>query len=177
MQMKALQKQADEINWPKSSNDLPVLTWDDFTEACKTRQLVVISGFIHDVSTFIDEHPGGRAFIKTRLGKDATTAFFGGVYDHSNGANNLLAQYRVGIISGGYEIESLKKYSQLIEDLKVSGAEGVAGKSGDISTKTRKTVVMKGDPQLLHASLGTPTRIPKLDTPRMTGGLGHAIEA
>jgi stearoyl-CoA desaturase (delta-9 desaturase) len=43
--------------------------------ASKERQLVVIGGFIHDVSDFIDEHPGGAQLIKTRLGKDATSAF------------------------------------------------------------------------------------------------------
>lgn len=68
MKLKAVAKEADEIRWPKDSNHLPVLTWDEFQEACKTRQLMVISGYIHDVSTFIDEHPGGRALIKTRLG-------------------------------------------------------------------------------------------------------------
>lgn len=35
-------------------------------------------------------------------GKDATTAFFGGVYDHSNAAHNLLAMKRVGILYGGH---------------------------------------------------------------------------
>ena len=78
MKLKAVAREADEIRWPKSSNHLPVLTWDEFQEACKTRQLMVISGYIHDVSTFIDEHPGGRALIKTRLGRDATNAFYGG---------------------------------------------------------------------------------------------------
>ncbi|MEI4889620.1 cytochrome b5-like heme/steroid binding domain-containing protein, partial [Klebsiella pneumoniae] len=81
MKLKAISRQAEEIQWPKDSNHLPVLTWDDFEAECKTRQLMVIGGFIHDVSTFIDEHPGGRALIKTRLGRDATTAFYGGVYD------------------------------------------------------------------------------------------------
>lgn len=50
MQMKKISKQAEEITWPKSSNHLPVLTWDEFTEACKTRELIVVSGFIHDVA-------------------------------------------------------------------------------------------------------------------------------
>ncbi|KAG0653165.1 hypothetical protein C6P46_003716, partial [Rhodotorula mucilaginosa] len=108
MKLKAISRQAEEIQWPKDSNHLPVLTWDDFEAECKTRQLMVIGGFIHDVSTFIDEHPGGRALIKTRLGRDATTAFYGGVYDHSNGASNVLSRYRVGVISGGYEVEHMK---------------------------------------------------------------------
>jgi stearoyl-CoA desaturase (delta-9 desaturase) len=75
------------------------------------------------------------------------------------------------------EIESLKKYSQLIEDLKISGSDGVAGKSGDISTTVRKTSAIKGDPSLLHAPVQTVERVPRLDSTRLTGGLGHAIEA
>lgn len=53
------------------------------------RPLIVIAGFIHDVSGFIDEHPGGAHLIIKMIGKDATTAFFGGVYDHSNAAHNV----------------------------------------------------------------------------------------
>ena len=37
----------------------------------------------------MDEHPGGRHLIAKMIGKDATTAFFGGVYDHSNAAHNV----------------------------------------------------------------------------------------
>jgi stearoyl-CoA desaturase (delta-9 desaturase) len=55
----------------------------------KERNLVLISGFIHDVSSFVDEHPGGRHLVSKNIGKDATTAFFGGVYDHSNAAHNV----------------------------------------------------------------------------------------
>ena len=58
-------------------------------EQAKDRPLVLISGFIHDVSSFMDEHPGGIHLVKKNLGKDATTAFFGGVYDHSNAAHNV----------------------------------------------------------------------------------------
>jgi stearoyl-CoA desaturase (delta-9 desaturase) len=82
------------------------------------RPLVLISGFIHDLSTFMDEHPGGRHFLVKMIGKDATTAFFGGVYEHSNAAHNvslpffsfpptsnglfqLLSMKRVGILAGG----------------------------------------------------------------------------
>ena len=53
------------------------------------RPLVIVAGFIHDVSSFMDEHPGGRHLIAKMIGKDATTAFFGGVYDHSNAAHNV----------------------------------------------------------------------------------------
>lgn len=58
-------------------------------EQSKERPLVLIAGFIHDVSSFIDEHPGGRHLLAKNVGKDATAAFFGGVYDHSNAAHNV----------------------------------------------------------------------------------------
>ena len=71
-------------------------------EQSAERPLVLISGFIHDVSNFMDEHPGGKHLIAKMIGKDATTAFFGGVYDHSNAAHNLLSMKRVGILDGGH---------------------------------------------------------------------------
>ena len=71
-------------------------------EQSAKRPLVLITGFIHDVSDFMDEHPGGRHLIAKMIGKDATTAFFGGVYDHSNAAHNLLSMMRVGILDGGH---------------------------------------------------------------------------
>jgi len=84
--------------------------------------LVLISGFIHDVGAFLDEHPGGRHLLAKQIGKDASTAFFGGVYEHSNAAHNvsnrramderencvliamaaqLLSMMRVGVLHGG----------------------------------------------------------------------------
>lgn len=53
------------------------------------------------MSNFVDEHPGGPHLLIKFIGKDATTAFFGGVYDHSNAAHNLLAMKRVGVLHGG----------------------------------------------------------------------------
>ncbi|CAG8823638.1 692_t:CDS:1, partial [Dentiscutata erythropus] len=67
---------------------------------------ICIEGIIYDVSNFMDEHPGGKTLIFTSLGKDMTTAFNGGVYDHSNAARNLMSSFRVGVISGGGEVES-----------------------------------------------------------------------
>ena len=44
------------------------------------------------MSSFINEHPGGAHLLTKSVGKDATTAFFGGVYDHSNAAHNVCPQ-------------------------------------------------------------------------------------
>lgn len=90
-------------------------------EQSQTRSLVIVSGFIHDVGAFLDEHPGGRHLLAKQIGKDASTAFFGGVYEHSNAAHNvsairvylplkavltalgpkLLSMMRVGVLHGG----------------------------------------------------------------------------
>jgi cytochrome b involved in lipid metabolism len=104
--LKALQRERRVIQWPKNNDDLPILTWEqcasslspicfmpsDTDPSCVVqeehkssgRNLVVVGGYIHDVSDFINDHPGGAGIIKTRLGKDVTTAFHGGVYDHSS---------------------------------------------------------------------------------------------
>ncbi|KAI7236258.1 hypothetical protein KC343_g4900, partial [Hortaea werneckii] len=52
---------------------------------------------------------GGKAMIKSGIGKDATAMFNGGVYNHSNAAHNLLSTMRVGVIRGGMEVEIWKR--------------------------------------------------------------------
>ncbi|KAF7354276.1 Acyl-CoA desaturase [Mycena venus] len=104
MQLKRLRETQESLAWPSDSNDLPVISWDSYIEQCAQRPLILISGFIHDVASFIDEHPGGAHWIVKYIGKDATTAFFGGVYDHSNAAHNLLAMKRVGVLHGGIRL-------------------------------------------------------------------------
>lgn len=111
MKLQQLQEETEALNWPKSYNELPVISWEDFRAEAKERSLIAIHGFIHDASSFAEDHPGGAHLIKRAIGTDATTAFFGGVYDHSNAAHNLLAMMRVGILEGGMEVEHLKRRS------------------------------------------------------------------
>ncbi|CAE7158894.1 unnamed protein product [Rhizoctonia solani] len=108
MELKKIKARADKIEWPKTSNDLPVISWEEFQAQAKKRNLVLVSGFIHDITSFMNEHPGGRHLLSKNIGRDATTAFWGGVYEHSNAAHNLLAMMRVGVLRGGLEIESEK---------------------------------------------------------------------
>ncbi|THH33814.1 hypothetical protein EUX98_g486 [Antrodiella citrinella] len=104
MQLKKLDEERERLPWPVTSDDLPVITWERYQSEAQSQQLILISGFIHDVGQFMDQHPGGRRLLETHVGKDATTAFFGGVYDHSNAAHNLLATMRVGALHGGLEL-------------------------------------------------------------------------
>ena len=77
-------------------------------EKAKTNALVLIEGIVYDITTFMDEHPGGRGVVRAGIGKDMTTAFNGGVYDHSNAARNLMSRFRVAVIAGGGEVEHRK---------------------------------------------------------------------
>lgn len=111
-----LQKKLDvkrsKLDWGVPIDKLPVLSWDEYVDMSNTngKALVAIAGVIHDVSSFINEHPGGKAMIMSGVGKDATAMFNGGIYNHSNAAHNLLGTMRVGIIRGGGEVDIWKKY-------------------------------------------------------------------
>lgn len=97
-QQKKLDRMKHQLNWGPSVEDLPVWDQEKFNASAKKDGLIVISGIIHDCKSFIKEHPGGQALIRASLGKDATKAFNGAVYAHSNAAHNLLSTMRVGIL-------------------------------------------------------------------------------
>ncbi|KIJ19333.1 hypothetical protein PAXINDRAFT_7824 [Paxillus involutus ATCC 200175] len=101
MQLKRLRETQEQLAWPSDAGHLLVINWESYQDQAKTRPLICVAGFIHDVSDFLDEHPGGPHLLTKNIGRDATTAFFGGVYDHSNAAHNLLAMKRVGVLRGG----------------------------------------------------------------------------
>ncbi|RPD69253.1 hypothetical protein L226DRAFT_539930 [Lentinus tigrinus ALCF2SS1-7] len=103
MKLKKLRVVQDNIQWPAQAEDLPVVSWESFRKEAQERPLLVVSGFIHDVGDFLDQHPGGRSLIRSHTSKDATAAFCGGVYEHSNAAHNLLSMMRVGVLHGGVE--------------------------------------------------------------------------
>jgi stearoyl-CoA desaturase (delta-9 desaturase) len=97
MVKKRLDKQLGRLNWGADLNTLPLFTIDDFKRRClEGSSLLIVNNLVHDVASFIPAHPGGEAIIKAYIGKDATSAFNGSVYDHSNGAHNLLGTLRIG---------------------------------------------------------------------------------
>ncbi|KAJ3279399.1 hypothetical protein HDU79_000641, partial [Rhizoclosmatium sp. JEL0117] len=58
------------------------------------KQLLIISGVVYDVTTFMEDHPGGKGFLKASVGRDVTASFNGEVYDHANAARNLMSSMR-----------------------------------------------------------------------------------
>jgi len=94
MQQKKLteaQQKLDEakkgFEWGPSVEDLPTIPRDEVD-----RSMIIIDGVAHDVSSF--EHPAGQDFLKPYLGRDATKAFNGKVYNHSYYARQVLATMR-----------------------------------------------------------------------------------
>ncbi|KAK7626726.1 delta-9 fatty acid desaturase [Phyllosticta citricarpa] len=116
MSQKKLDRARATLDWGIPLDQLPVISWDEYVERSsinaehgQKRAWILVAGVVHDVTDFISEHPGGRALIKSYVGKDATAAFNGGVYEHSNAAHNLLSTMRVGIVKGGMEVEIWKR--------------------------------------------------------------------
>lgn len=98
-QIKKINRDKKLLNFGPRLIDLPVWEESDFIENLKTNpNLVIISGIVHDVTRYLDIHPGGELLLRDALGKDATSAFNGGVYGHSNAATNILATMRVAML-------------------------------------------------------------------------------
>jgi stearoyl-CoA desaturase (delta-9 desaturase) len=67
----------------------------------KDKKWILLDGIIYDVENF--DHPGGAKYLNAGVGKDMTKSFNGGIYNHSNGARNLLSSMRVGVIKGAID--------------------------------------------------------------------------
>ncbi|KAL6349940.1 hypothetical protein AAG906_002047 [Vitis piasezkii] len=70
---------------------------------------VVIDGKVYDVTTYLDEHPGGDDVILATTGKDATDDFEDA--GHSNDARELMKSFCIG---------ELDMSSPAIPELKIS---------------------------------------------------------
>ncbi|KAL4976421.1 cytochrome b5-like heme/steroid binding domain-containing protein [Aspergillus desertorum] len=64
------------------------------THNTKEDSFVIIHGNVYDVSSFVDEHPGGEELLLDVAGKDATEAFEDVV--HSNEAREMLKGMHIG---------------------------------------------------------------------------------
>lgn len=111
---KVLNKLKSQLNWGTPISKLPLITPQEFkrlmsTAAHKDKIYIVILNVIHDITPFMHQHPGGLPLLVASNGKDATSAFFGGVYSHLTAAQNLLATMRIGYLDYGNEEEVWKK--------------------------------------------------------------------
>ncbi|KAK6454393.1 stearoyl-CoA desaturase [Scheffersomyces xylosifermentans] len=126
-QQQVINRMKSQLNWGTPISKLPLITPKDFkriiaSSSNKDRIYIVIQNIIHDITPFMDQHPGGVPLLKASHGKDATKAFYGGVYGHSTAAVNLLATMRIGMLDVGNEEEVWKRVVREEGDVEESGA-------------------------------------------------------
>jgi len=115
MKEKKLNKIKSTIVYPPNIDTLPLMTWTEMKEQIKLgKSLTVIDDLVHDISTFISRHPGGKAFIESSIGCDATVRFRGdtGIYKHSQAAHHLLSSYRIARLSETVDERSERKLKE-----------------------------------------------------------------
>ncbi|KAL8714721.1 MAG: hypothetical protein Q9225_006504 [Loekoesia sp. 1 TL-2023] len=143
-QQKKLDQKRSKLDWGVPLHTLPVMEWDDFQDQANNgRGLIAVAGIVHDVTEFIKDHPGGKAMIKSGLGKDATAMFNGGIYMHSNAAHNLLSTMRVGVIRGGCEVDIWKRAHKDGQHVEDDQSQRIV-RAGYQVTKIRESLALPG---------------------------------
>ncbi|CEP63766.1 uncharacterized protein LALA0_S09e02014g [Lachancea lanzarotensis] len=103
-QQKLLDEERAKLQWGVPLDKLPIIQPEKFVLLAKhefetkRRALVAIEDVVHDVTPFINDHPGGVALVEASVGKDATQAFNGAVYLHTQAARNLLSTMRIAVL-------------------------------------------------------------------------------
>ena len=78
---------------------LPEMSWDEVRRRASEGQLVmVVDGFVLDVTSMNEVHPGGTTILKRWAGKDATRAF--NAANHASGTLVFALNYRIGRVVG-----------------------------------------------------------------------------
>lgn len=77
--------------------NLPTYSMEDVSKhAVEKDAWMVIEGFVHDITDFLVEHPGGKDILMDHLGKDSTDAFNSEqIHAHGTAAFHMLARYPV----------------------------------------------------------------------------------
>lgn len=106
MEEKRIRAEQGKLTYGTPIKDLPIYTWEEFQSLVlnDNKKWVLLEGVLYDIENFMHEHPGGTKYLSTAVGKDMTTSFNGGVYNHSNGARNLLTSLRVGVLRNGMQV-------------------------------------------------------------------------
>ncbi|XP_019871500.1 cytochrome b5 [Aethina tumida] len=90
---------------------------------------IVIHNNVYDVTSFLNEHPGGEEVLLEQAGKDGSEAFED--VGHSNDARELMAKYKVGEI-----VESERK------PVKDRNVEWTSSSNEDSSQSSFKTWII-----------------------------------
>lgn len=66
-------------------------------ESSPSKPLLVINNAVYDVTTFLNEHPGGEEVLLEQSGKDASEQFED--VGHSSDAREMMTKYKIGDIA------------------------------------------------------------------------------
>lgn len=121
-QQRVINRMKSQLNWGTPISKLPLITPKQFKEILASashngRIYIIIQKIIHDITPFMDQHPGGIQLLKASHGLDATKAFYGGVYGHLTAAVNLLATMRIGYLDDGNEEDVWRRVAKEQRDL------------------------------------------------------------
>src|SRR5690625_2802735 len=94
--------------------DVEQFSWSEIEQHNKANDAwIVIDGFVHDVTEFLHEHPGGSEVVTDWLGKDATDAFSDpDAHMHSDYAYDVLRTFRIGIVKNATVTDRENKSEQ-----------------------------------------------------------------
>ncbi|KAJ6149877.1 hypothetical protein N7471_001076 [Penicillium samsonianum] len=109
---------------------------------------VIIHGKVYDVTTYLDDHPGGRNVLTEVAGTDATDDF--DYVDHSDDALRKMETFQVGILSGWTKVSAVDTETHLCR----------------IAAGQRETNSVEANTTRSHIHLGTGIRV-WLDTTRI----------
>jgi cytochrome b involved in lipid metabolism len=79
--------------------EFPEISWDEVGRKAQEGLIwLVVDGYVYDLTTMRDVHPGGDKILKRWAGRDASRAFHGA--KHSGGALVFSLNYRIGKVVG-----------------------------------------------------------------------------
>ncbi|NTU73304.1 hypothetical protein HGB07_04000 [Candidatus Roizmanbacteria bacterium] len=88
---------------PVPVNNTPLLTADVVAKHSSLQDCwFIINNKVYDLTSYVEQHPGGRRNIATYCGQDATTAYMtkGGRGSHSSMADEELSPLYIGDVNG-----------------------------------------------------------------------------
>jgi len=99
MEQRHLDNEKAKLRLGKEFSDLPTITVDEFkSQVASGKCWVIVSDIVHNVETFVHEHPGGRQTLLNWVGTDVTRLFAGedgSNHAHSADAHSYLRAMRV----------------------------------------------------------------------------------
>lgn len=98
---------------------LPLMTWDEFQKMNDEGEyVVIIDGFVYNLTKFVNHHPGGIPVLDLAKGTDATDAF---VAYHPNWVFGKLKYYRIARVKDYQFTKGSRLFLELRKTLEEAG--------------------------------------------------------